>query len=127
MEENSVLSWKEQKLTEGAIVDGIAKNIRPYGTFVEIGEGTVGLLHIEAAAGARFSQTLGGQHLVGGIHRVDADALPGGHRAAARQGGAGGAFAAADLVRQGGVKLFVERGAALRVQCDHTEHLQLAP
>ena len=47
MEENSVLSWKEQKLTEGAIVDGIVKNIRPYGTFVEIGEGTVGLLHIE--------------------------------------------------------------------------------
>ena len=54
MEENSVLSWKEQKLTEGAIVDGIVKNIRPYGTFVEIGEGTVCLLHIEDSSVVRI-------------------------------------------------------------------------
>ena len=86
----------------------------------------VGFLHIEAAAGPRFGQALGGQHLVGRVHRIDADALPGGHRAAARQRGAGGAAAAADLVRQGGIQLFIQWGPAFRVQSDHRAHLQLA-
>ena len=69
----------------------------------------VGLLHVKAAAGARLGQTLGGQHLVGGVHRVDADALLRGHGAAARQRRAGGALAGADLIRQGGVQLLIQR------------------
>ena len=77
----------------------------------------VGLLHIKAAAGARLGQTLGGQHLVGGVHRVDADALLRSHRAAARQRRSGCALAGADLIRQGGVQLLIQRrflvGAAI--------------
>lgn len=36
------------------IVKGIVKNIRPYGVFVEIGGGVVGLLHIEDISVARI-------------------------------------------------------------------------
>lgn len=45
---------EKQNLTEGAIVDGVVKNIRPYGTFVEIGGGTVGLLPIEDSSVVRI-------------------------------------------------------------------------
>ena len=40
-------NWMINNLQEGMIVNGIVKNIRKYGVFVEIGAGVVGLLHIE--------------------------------------------------------------------------------
>ena len=48
------LSWIKTDLKEGSIVDGIVRNIRPYGVFVEIGGGVVGLLHIEDISVARI-------------------------------------------------------------------------
>lgn len=48
------LKWLKHDLTEGDVVDGIVKNIRPYGAFVEIGGGLVGLLHIEDISVARI-------------------------------------------------------------------------
>ncbi len=47
------LNWVKKDLQEGMIVKGIVKNIRPYGVFVEIGGGIVGLLHIEDISVAR--------------------------------------------------------------------------
>ena len=41
-------------LKEGMKVKGIVKNIRPYGAFVEIGGGIVGLIHIEDISVARI-------------------------------------------------------------------------
>ena len=79
----------------------------------------VGLLHIKAAAGARLGQTLGGQHLVGGVYRVDADALLRSHRAAARQRCSGCALAGADLIRQGGVQLLIQRRFLVGIQLYH--------
>ena len=35
-------------------VNGIVRNIRPYGAFVEIGGGVVGLLHIEFKIGQKI-------------------------------------------------------------------------
>ena len=81
---------------------------------------TVGFLHIKTAAGARLGQTLGGQHLVGRVHGVDADPLLRGHGAAAGQRRAGGALAGAYLVRKGGVKLLIQRGLFIRLQFYHT-------
>jgi len=43
----AALKWIKEDLKEGMIVHGIVRNIRPYGVFVEIGGGIVGLLHIE--------------------------------------------------------------------------------
>lgn len=48
------LKWIKEDLEEGMIVCGIVKNIRPYGVFVEIGGGVVGLLHIEDISVARI-------------------------------------------------------------------------
>ena len=48
------LSWVKTDLKEGNIVDGIVRNIRPYGAFIEIGGGIVGLLHIEDISVARI-------------------------------------------------------------------------
>ena len=45
--QNEVLAWIREKLEPGMVVNGIVKNIRKYGVFVEIGGGVVGLLHIE--------------------------------------------------------------------------------
>ena len=39
--------WAISELSEGMVVNGIVKNIRPYGVFVEIGGGVVGLIHIQ--------------------------------------------------------------------------------
>lgn len=39
--------WIKNNLSSGDIVNGIVKNIRPYGVFVEIGGGIVGLIHIQ--------------------------------------------------------------------------------
>lgn len=48
------LKWIKSDLKEGMVVCGIVKNIRPYGVFVEIGGGVVGLLHIEDISVARI-------------------------------------------------------------------------
>ena len=46
--------WVKNELKEGMCVCGIVKNIRPYGAFVEIGGGVVGLLYIEDISVARI-------------------------------------------------------------------------
>ena len=51
---NEAIKWIKNDLTEGMIVYGIVKNIRPYGAFVEIGGGIVGLVHIEDISVARI-------------------------------------------------------------------------
>lgn len=48
------LNWAINELSEGQILNGIVKNIRPYGVFVEIGGGVVGLLRIEDISVARI-------------------------------------------------------------------------
>ncbi len=48
------LKWIMNDLREGEIVDGIVKSIQPYGAFVEIGGGVVGLLRIEDISVARI-------------------------------------------------------------------------
>ena len=50
----AALNWVKYDLKEGEIVKGIVRNIRPYGAFVEIGGGVVGLLHIEDMSVARI-------------------------------------------------------------------------
>ena len=52
------LKWVKTELKEGQIVKGIVKSIRPYGVFVEIGGGIVGLLHIEDISVARIKSPL---------------------------------------------------------------------
>ena len=51
---NEALKWVKNSLKEGQIVNGIVKSIQPYGAFVEIGGGIVGLLHIEDISIARI-------------------------------------------------------------------------
>jgi len=48
------MNWMKNDLKEGMTVCGIVKNIRPYGAFVEIGGGIVGLVHIEDISVARI-------------------------------------------------------------------------
>lgn len=48
------LDWITNELQEGMVVNGIVKSIQPYGVFVEIGGGIVGLLHIEDISVARI-------------------------------------------------------------------------
>ena len=48
------MNWMRNDLKEGMRVYGIVKNIRPYGAFVEIGGGIVGLVHIEDISVARI-------------------------------------------------------------------------
>ena len=52
--QKEALSWMKDELQEGQIVTGIVKNIKPYGAFVEIGGGVVGLVHIEDLSIARI-------------------------------------------------------------------------
>lgn len=52
------LEWIKEDLKVGDIVKGIVKNIRPYGVFIEIGGGVVGLLHIEDISVARIKTPL---------------------------------------------------------------------
>lgn len=49
-----VMRWISNEVQVGDKVNGIIKNIRPYGAFVEIGGGVVGLLHIEDISVARI-------------------------------------------------------------------------
>ena len=46
--------WIKEELKPGTIVNGIVKNIRPYGVFVEIGGGVVGLIHIQDISVSRM-------------------------------------------------------------------------
>lgn len=48
------IGWIKDELEEGMIINGIVKSIQPYGAFVEIGGGVVGLLHIEDISIARI-------------------------------------------------------------------------
>ncbi len=52
--QNEALNWIKEDLEPGMIVNGIVKNIRKYGVFVEIGGGVVGLLHIEDISVSRI-------------------------------------------------------------------------
>lgn len=52
--QEEALSWVRDDLEVGQTVNGIVKNIRPYGVFVEIGGGVVGLAHIEDLSVARI-------------------------------------------------------------------------
>ena len=51
---NESLKWAINDLSEGDVVDGIVRNIKPYGAFVEIGGGTSGLLYINDIAVSRM-------------------------------------------------------------------------
>lgn len=48
------MEWIKNDLKPGECVCGIVKNIRPYGAFVEIGGGIVGLVHIEDISVSRI-------------------------------------------------------------------------
>ena len=52
------VNWMRNDLKEGMKVCGIVKNIRPYGAFVEIGGGIVGLVHIEDISVARIKSPM---------------------------------------------------------------------
>ena len=56
--EKDALNWIKQDVKLGQIVKGIVKSIKPYGVFVEIGGGIVGLLHIEDISIARIKTPL---------------------------------------------------------------------
>lgn len=52
--QKEALNWVKNELNVGEIVTGIVKNIKPYGAFVEIGGGVVGIVHIEDLSVARI-------------------------------------------------------------------------
>ena len=52
--QNEVLDCVKTDLKEGQVVNGIVKNITPYGAFIDIGGGIVGLVHIEDLSVARI-------------------------------------------------------------------------
>ena len=54
LKKNTKESWTFKDLELGKKVYGTVINIKPYGAFVRIGEGTVGLLHIEDISVARM-------------------------------------------------------------------------
>ena len=58
--QKEAINWIKNDLEIGQKVDGIVKNIKPYGAFIEIGGGIVGLVHIEDLSVARIKigQTL---------------------------------------------------------------------
>lgn len=45
--QEEALHWVKEELKPGTVVNGIVRNMRKFGAFVEIGGGVVGLLHIE--------------------------------------------------------------------------------
>lgn len=55
---NDALKWLKEEVKEGQIVKGIVKGVKPYGAFIEIGGGVVGLLHIEDISVARIKTPL---------------------------------------------------------------------
>lgn len=48
------MKWVINDLNSGDIVDGIVRNIKPYGAFVEIGGGAAGLLYVNDISVARM-------------------------------------------------------------------------
>lgn len=52
--QEEALNWVKSELQEGQEVIGIVKSIKPYGAFIEIGGGVVGLAHIEDLSVARI-------------------------------------------------------------------------
>lgn len=52
--QKEALNWIKEDLKVGEKVTGIVKNIKPYGAFIEIGGGVVGLVHIEDLSIARI-------------------------------------------------------------------------
>lgn len=52
--QKEALKWIKNDLKEGEKIKGIVKNIKPYGVFIEIGGGVVGLAHIEDLSVARI-------------------------------------------------------------------------
>ena len=52
--EKEAIDWMKDEVEEGTVLKGIVKSIQPYGAFVEIGGGVVGLLHIEDMSVARI-------------------------------------------------------------------------
>lgn len=52
--EKDAISWIKSEVQEGNVLKGIVKSIQPYGAFIEIGGGVVGLLHIEDMSVARI-------------------------------------------------------------------------
>jgi len=52
--QKEALNWVKNDLEVGQRVTGIVKNIKPYGAFIEIGGGVVGLAHIEDLSIARI-------------------------------------------------------------------------
>ena len=52
--QQDALKWIKNDLQVGQKVSGIVKNIKPYGAFIEIGGGVVGLAHIEDLSVARI-------------------------------------------------------------------------
>lgn len=52
--QQDVINSIKSNLQEGQILNGIVKNIMPYGVFIDIGGGVVGLAHIEDLSVARI-------------------------------------------------------------------------
>lgn len=52
--QKQALNWVKNELKVGDKIEGIVKNIKPYGAFIEIGGGIVGLAHIEDLSIARI-------------------------------------------------------------------------
>lgn len=52
--QQDALSWVKDELKPGMVVNGIVRNMRKFGAFVEIGGGVVGLLHIEDISVSRI-------------------------------------------------------------------------
>ncbi len=52
--QQEALSWIKEELSPGMVVNGIVRNMRKFGVFVEIGGGVVGLLHIEDISVSRI-------------------------------------------------------------------------
>lgn len=52
--QEEALEWIKKDLKEGEKVTGIVKSIKPYGAFIEIGGGIVGLVYIEDLSVARI-------------------------------------------------------------------------
>lgn len=52
--QEEALNWAKNELKPGMTVNGIVRNMRKFGAFVEIGGGVVGLLHIEDMSVSRI-------------------------------------------------------------------------
>lgn len=48
------VNWIQNEAYAGEILNGTVKNIRPYGAFIEVDNGVVGLLHIEDMSVSRI-------------------------------------------------------------------------